>query len=65
MILRTSDGNAPAIWDLDKGVSIKEALWRHRSLPYSGVEEAVSKLRVNGDRVAPDYKLRNGYAILL
>ena len=46
-------------------MSIKEALWRHRSLPYSGVEEAVSKLRVNGDRVALDYKLRNGDAILL
>jgi len=52
-----------SIWDLERGLSIKDAIWRHRDI--IGVEEALSRLRVNGYAVSSDYKLRNGDAITL
>ena len=51
------------LWDLERGMSIKEAIWRHRAC--RGVDEAMKALRVNGRRVAADYTLCNGDAIFL
>lgn len=52
------------IWDLEAGMSIKDALWRHRRL-HKSVAAAMEELRVNGLKVGSDYKLRNGDAIIL
>mmetsp|Transcript_37152 Transcript_37152/g.73590 ORF Transcript_37152/g.73590 Transcript_37152/m.73590 type:complete len:674 (-) Transcript_37152:284-2305(-) len=55
------------IWDLAVGTSIKDAMWRHRSVSSGkgAVGAAIAQLRINGLRVAPDYKLCNGDEVIM
>lgn len=64
VFMQSSGGDPAAVWDLEAGASIKDAIWRHPGCRGS-VGQAVAELRVNGDRVSADYKLRNGDAVLL
>jgi GTP pyrophosphokinase len=61
-VFMNSEGST-SIWDLERGVSIKDAMWRHRNC--KRVDDAIASLRINGGRVSSDYILRNGDAIKL